>query len=78
MKLIDLKTLAEQTSLSVQTHRKYLKSGMPHYKVGRKVLVDPDEVAIWFKRFRHDDFRPRKSAADILNSVLKELEADVS
>jgi|GEM_PF-6015222 len=33
MQLIDLKTLAKQTSLSVPTLRKYLNQGMPHLRL---------------------------------------------
>jgi len=51
MKLVDLKVLAKQTSLSVFTFRKYVKIGMPHYRVGRKILVNPEEFEAWFQQF---------------------------
>ena len=52
MKLVDLNKLSEQTSLSVFTCRKYVKKGMPHYRVGRKILVDLKEFEIWFQQFK--------------------------
>lgn len=48
MKLIDLKTLAAEKSISVFTLRKYAKTGMPHYRVGRKILVNSDAFDNWF------------------------------
>jgi hypothetical protein len=53
MKLIDLKTLAKDVSLSVSTLRKYRGQGMPHYNLGRKILVNPDEFEAWMEtRFK--------------------------
>lgn len=52
MRLVDLKTLAERTSLSVFTYRKYVKSGMPHYRIGRKIMVDLEEFEAWFQQFK--------------------------
>jgi hypothetical protein len=53
MKLIDLKTLAKDVSLSVSTLRKYRGQGMPHYNVGRKILVNPEEFQAWMEaRFK--------------------------
>ena len=43
MKLIDLKKLAELTSLSVATHREHLTAGMP------PILVHPDEYRRWLE-----------------------------
>ena len=52
MRLVDLKTLSKQTVLSVYTLRKYTRMGMPHYRAGRKILVDPDEFCDWFQQFK--------------------------
>ena len=40
MKLMDLKALAQEISLSVYTLRKFAREGMPHYRVGKKILID--------------------------------------
>lgn len=60
MQLVDLKTLAQQTSLSVPTLRKYLRQGMPHLRLERKILVDPKEARQWlearFKVVAKDDW----------------------
>ena len=48
MEFIDLKTLQQQTSLSIYTLRRYMQQfGMPCYRVGRKILVNPDEFEKW-------------------------------
>lgn len=53
MKLIDLKTLSKETSLSIFSVRKYIKNeGMPFYRIGRKILVDPNEIEIWLKQYK--------------------------
>ena len=52
MKLLNLKELSQHTSLSVYMHRKHARMGMPHYRVGRKILVDPEEFETWFKQFK--------------------------
>ena len=48
MKCQDLKTIAKETSISVFTFRKFVKMGLPHYRVGRKILIDPKEFDVWF------------------------------
>ena len=57
MKLIDLKTLAENMSISIFTCRKYIKQGMPAYRIRRKILVDVDEVRVWLDHFRESASR---------------------
>jgi hypothetical protein len=54
MQLIDLKSLAGRMSLSVFSCRKYIHKGMPCYRIGRKILVDPVEVAMWLEQFREN------------------------
>lgn len=50
MKCQDLKTIAKETSISVFTFRKFVKMGLPHYRVGRKILIDPQEFDVWFTK----------------------------
>jgi hypothetical protein len=53
MKLEPLKALATETSLSIHTLRKFCRQGMPHYRVGKKILIDRAEFDPWFAvRFR--------------------------
>lgn len=67
MHLIDLKTLGKEMSLSVYTLRKFIKMGMPYYRVGKKFLVDSSEVKPWFARH----FRPdADSNDDVLDQIL--------
>ena len=47
---IDLKTLSKLNSISVSKLRQLTKQGLPHYKVKRKILVDPEEFYLWFEQ----------------------------
>ena len=49
-RLIDLKQLSAQLSLSVPTLRNLIKIGMPHYRIARKILLNPVEVFQWLER----------------------------
>jgi len=49
MQLVNLRTLSKQSSISVSKLRKFVKKGLPHYRLGRKILVDPEEFETWFK-----------------------------
>ena len=71
MKLVDLKALAELTSLSVFTIRKYRKLGMPHYQVGRKILVDPQEFEAWFQQFKCGCVQSKNNLGQMVDSALE-------
>ena len=73
MKLVDLKVLAQRTSLSVFTFRKYVKIGMPHYRVGRKILVNPEEFEAWFQQFKSGPTKVRDNLGCLLDETLKKL-----
>jgi excisionase family DNA binding protein len=71
MNLIDLKTLGKKLSISVHTLRKFIKKGMPHYKVGNKFLVSSKEVEPWFaQQFRRETKLNNDDLDSILNNVL--------
>jgi len=75
MNLIDLKTLGKEMSLSVHTLRKFIKMGMPHYRVGKKFLVSSKEVEPWFARhFRQETDNNPDDLDSILNDVLEKIE----
>ena len=50
MKCYDLKTLSKEKSISVFTLRKFVKKGLPHFRIGRKILVNPEEFDVWFEQ----------------------------
>jgi hypothetical protein len=52
MKYQDLKSLSKEYPISVFTFRKFIKMGLPHYRIGRKILVNPEEFEYWLKRFK--------------------------
>jgi hypothetical protein len=74
MKVQDLKTLSKEKSISVFTLRKFVKKGLPHFRIGRKILVDPEEFDAWFEQCCrasiHDD---PKTLDQILEDTLSEL-----
>ena len=77
MKLVDLKTLSEAVSLSVSTLRKYRGQGMPHYNVGRKILVDPAEFEQWLAdNFKVSDPPPASAVDQVVADVLGDLGVD--
>jgi excisionase family DNA binding protein len=76
MKLVDLKTLAKETSLSIFTLRKYIKTReMPHYQVGNKYLVDPDEFDRWFQQFKTANNEENESLSlhNLVDKTLKNI-----
>jgi len=74
MKLVDLKTLAKDTSLSIFTLRKYIKTReMPHFQVGSKYLVDPDEFDAWFQQFKRDHKEEGMSLHKLVDSTLEKV-----
>ena len=73
MNLMDLKTLSERTSLSVFTYRKYVKRGMPHYRVGRKILVDWHEFEIWFAQFKAGGSRMQDDLGTLVDKTLDKI-----
>ena len=73
MKLLDLKALSRQTSLSVFTYRKYVKMGMPHYRAGRKILVDPKEFEAWFQQFKSGSNQPGSDLGLLVDDALSKI-----
>ena len=70
----DLKTLSQKKSLSVYTLRKFVKKGMPHFRVGRKILVNPKEFDAWFEqRFRASAHADDKAIDRLVEDTLAEL-----
>ena len=75
MNLIDLKTLSAEMSLSIYTIRKFVRMGMPHFRVGKKILVNKKEVEPWFARH----FRPdTDSNKDVLDKILDKALAEIN
>ena len=74
MKLVDLKTLAKETSLSIFTLRKYIKTKeMPHYQVGNKYLVDPEKFDSWFQQFKRENKEENLSLNKLVNETLEKV-----
>ena len=71
MKLVDLKALAQLTSLSVFTIRKFRKLGLPHYRVGRKILVDPQEFEAWLQQFKCGSVQPKNNLEQLVENTLE-------
>jgi len=65
-----LAELALYCSASKKTLMKWLRSGMPYYKVGRLVRVNVSEFNAWMKQFRSGT---PKDLDAILDQVMREV-----
>ena len=73
-KYLDLKDLADHASVGRNTLKKWLKNGMPHYRVGRCIRVRVDEFNEWMSRFRSGTSKPDKPDLDtIMDQVMREV-----
>lgn len=74
MNYIDVKTVVKKTSLSKSKIYKFVKQGMPNYKVGRKYLFEEEKIDAWlaqnFKSTPDDnDIDLDKIIEDALNNI---------
>ena len=67
---LGLDELACYCSVSKKTLRKWLRRGMPHFKVGRLVRVRKGEFDAWLRHFRSGT---SKDLDAILDQVMKEV-----
>ncbi len=75
MKYQDLKTLSKECCLSVFTLRQFIKMGLPHFRVGRKILVNPEEYHVWFEEHHRAKSEPEETDLDqIVSKALAEVE----
>jgi hypothetical protein len=52
-----------------------VKAGLPHFRIGRKILVDPSEFRNWFEMNHRATSEPRNfSLDDIMSNALAEIE----
>jgi excisionase family DNA binding protein len=54
-RLLSLKELSEYSTLAESTLRDHMKRGMPHFKVGGKILVRRSEFDQWIEKYRVKD-----------------------
>lgn len=60
MRLQSIKQLSAEQSISVSQIRKFIKWGLPYYRVKKKILIDQNEFADWFQ----DKYRAEKKIRD--------------
>jgi hypothetical protein len=71
MKLKNLKTLAQEQSLSIHTLRKFARMGMPHFRVGRKIFVDQHQFESWFaSHFKENADSKNQDLAQIIEEAV--------
>jgi excisionase family DNA binding protein len=68
---LSLAELAQYCSVGKKTLNKWLRNGMPYYKVGRLVRVNRSEFDAWMKQFRRGTSKPDLDA--ILDQVMREV-----
>jgi len=67
---LSLAELAIYASVAKNTLKKWLKDGMPYYKVNRCIRVRVDEFNQWMSRFRGGT---SKDLDTVWNQVMKEV-----
>lgn len=75
MELKTLKTVSQEQSLSIHTLRKFVRQGMPHYRVGRKIFIDQQQFETWFAaHFGNNDDQNEddldKIVSDAISSII--------
>ena len=78
MKLQDLKSLSKECCISVFTFRKFVKIGMPHYRIGRKILVDSQEFEDWFEKFKVVSNSRLSNIDELLENIVNEVKQNFS
>ncbi len=71
MKYQTIKSLSKEYSISIFTFRKFIKMGLPHYRLGRKILINPEEFEEWFKRYKF--VRPRSNLDKFVDDVMSKM-----
>jgi excisionase family DNA binding protein len=69
---LSMSDLSIYTGISIRTLRDWIKSGMPHYRIGRLLRVKRSEFDEWVKNFRVDEERGNKVEA-IVDEVLRDM-----
>jgi hypothetical protein len=73
MKLQNLKLISQEYSISVFTLRNFIKMGLPHYRLGRKILVNPEEFEDWFERFKVNKTFERDGLNKFVDDVIAKM-----
>ena len=68
---LDLQKLSDYASVAIPTLREHLKKGMPHFKLGGKILVRQSEFDDWVGGFRVDVGRDLNELADDIIESLR-------
>jgi excisionase family DNA binding protein len=72
-KFLTLKQLAEYSSVSVPTLRRYIRNNkMPYFQIGRSILIDPEEFDDWMKLLRKQRIAKENRFDEIVNEVVRE------
>jgi len=77
MEYIDVKTAAKRTSLSKHSLYKLVKQGMPHYRVGKKILFKQDDIDSWFaQQFKSETSDNDMNLDHILMKAIENIDID--
>ena len=58
MELFTTNEVAGKFGVSPRTVANWLKTGLPHFKLGRTVRVSPDDIQIWIKTNKKIEVSP--------------------
>jgi len=70
---LSLRDLAAYTSISTRTVSKWIKSGMPHYRIGGSLRIKRSEFDEWVKRFHVSE----EDAGNKVEAVFEEVMRDM-
>jgi hypothetical protein len=68
---LDLQKLSDYASVAIPTLREHLKKGLPHFKLGGKILVRQSEFDDWVGGFRVDVGQDLNELADDIIESLR-------
>jgi hypothetical protein len=77
VRFVGLKTISKNHEFSLSQLRKFIKFGLPHYKVKGKILVDSEEFENWFSNnFKVEHIKSSKDIESIVSKIVAEYRGD--
>jgi excisionase family DNA binding protein len=71
-KYLTFKQLAEYSSISVPTLRRYiLNNKLPYFQIGCSILIDPEEFNDWMKLLRKKRIAKENRFDEMVNKIPK-------
>lgn len=70
-KYYTVEQLAKYTNLSVPTIRRYIRyEGLPHFRINRRILINPDEFDQWMEQHRQQQMAEQTRLDRVVQEVV--------